>query len=105
MPNKTMREYQQQQAERANRGDRKPSRPRAVPEAQAIAGPDLDGIIKNTVLEKGFGFIKVDGGSEYFFHRSCVANVDFQDLEPGDHVRFSPMTSPKGLRAHNVNLL
>lgn len=97
MPKKTMQEFK-------DRG-REQKRKRAVPEADAIAGPDLDGIVKTMVPDKGFGFIRVEGGSEYFFHRSCVANVEFQDLEPGDRVRFSPMTSPKGLRAHNVNLL
>jgi CspA family cold shock protein len=62
----------------------------------------MKGRIKRLVKEKGFGFIASEG-SEYFFHRSSVLNVNWDELEEGDEVSFDVEKSQKGPRASNVS--
>lgn len=59
------------------------------------------GTIKRIVRDRGFGFIKGDGGREWFFHRSTVQGT-FDDLDEGQRVSFDEEPSPKGPRAANV---
>lgn len=59
------------------------------------------GKIARKLSDKGFGFIRHDDGSEYFFHHS-QCQTDFQELEEGDDVKFETEKSPKGPRAVNV---
>jgi cold shock CspA family protein len=58
------------------------------------------GTVVRLLADKGFGFIRVPEGVEYFFHRS--ASLDFDSLVIGTPVAFLPTTSPKGLRAERV---
>jgi CspA family cold shock protein len=60
---------------------------------------ELTGKIKRIVSEKGFGFIGADG-TDYFFHRSSCD--DFEQLQPGDTVRFVSVQGQKGPRADRV---
>ena len=62
----------------------------------------LKGTIRTLRVDKGFGFIKGDGGSEYFFHRSAVYGEGLEDLREGDSVEFDVGQGPKGPRAENV---
>jgi len=63
----------------------------------------MTGTIKTLRTEKGFGFIKDEGGKEYFFHRSAVQGEDIDMLREGDAVEFSlGPDGPKGPRAENV---
>lgn len=63
----------------------------------------MDGTIKRIVLEKGFGFIKGKDGQEYFFHRSMVSGLRFEQLGEGVAVTFEPgPPSDKGKRAASV---
>jgi CspA family cold shock protein len=59
------------------------------------------GTIKRLVRDRGFGFIRDDGGQEWFFHRSGVQG-SFDQLAEGQRVEFDEETSPKGPRAGNV---
>ena len=59
------------------------------------------GTIKRLVRDRGFGFIRDDGGQEWFFHRSSVQG-NFDQLSEGQHVSFDEEPSPKGPRAGNV---
>ena len=43
------------------------------------------GTIKKLVSDKGFGFIKGDGG-EVFFHSSALENTTFDQLHEGQNV-------------------
>jgi CspA family cold shock protein len=60
------------------------------------------GSIKRLAREKGFGFIRDEGGQEWFFHRSSVTGGSFEDLEEGQRVSFDEEQSAKGPRAGNV---
>jgi CspA family cold shock protein len=59
------------------------------------------GVIKRLVRDRGFGFIKDDGGREWFFHRSAVQG-SFDDLKENQRVSFDEEPSDKGPRAGNV---
>jgi cold shock protein len=59
------------------------------------------GTIKRLVRDRGFGFIRDEGGQEWFFHRSGVQG-SFDSPVEGQRVAFDEETSPKGPRAGNV---
>ncbi len=59
------------------------------------------GTIKRLVRDKGFGFIRDEGGQEWFFHRSAVQD-SFDELREGQRVTFDEEASTKGPRAGNV---
>lgn len=59
----------------------------------------LSGTVTRLLVDKGFGFIAAPDGTEYFVHRSAVADWPLQE---GDEVTFEPATAPKGPRAEHV---
>ncbi len=61
-----------------------------------------NGTIKRLVRDRGFGFIRDDGGQEWFFHRSAVRDSTFDQLNEGQRVSFEEEPSGKGPRATNV---
>jgi CspA family cold shock protein len=63
------------------------------------------GTIARLLIDKGFGFIRDEGGVEHFFHRSAVRDSVFELLREGQRVDFQPEDSTKGPRAGNVRLL
>ena len=64
-----------------------------------------EGTIKKLILDKGFGFISGDSGSDLFFHRSCVEGAEFEDLREGQTVEYEETDGPKGPRAENVRVV
>ena len=62
----------------------------------------MTGSIQTIRSDKGFGFIKDEGGKEYFFHRSAVHGEGLEDLKEGDNVEFDLGQGVKGPRAENV---
>jgi len=62
----------------------------------------MKGTIKRLVGDKGFGFISVDSGPEYFFHQSACTGTPFSELRQGQTVSFDIGQGPKGPRAENV---
>lgn len=65
----------------------------------------MNGVIKRIVRDKGFGFIRVEDGTEYFFHRSaCGRGVSFETLSEGERVEFEEESGKgdKGPRAGSV---
>ena len=62
----------------------------------------MTGKIRTLRVDKGFGFIKGEGGNEYFFHKSAVYGEGLEDLREGDSVEFEVGQGPKGPRAENV---
>jgi CspA family cold shock protein len=63
-----------------------------------------NGTIKRLVRDRGFGFIRDDGGQEWFFHRSAVSNGVFDQLNEGQRVTFEEEPSNKGPRANNIRV-
>jgi CspA family cold shock protein len=69
----------------------------------ARGGDDVaSGTIKRLVRDRGFGFIKDEGGQEWFFHRDSVEAGDFEQLNEGQRVSFEEEPSQKGPRAGNI---
>lgn len=61
-----------------------------------------NGTIKRLVRDRGFGFIRDEGGQEWFFHRSSVEAGEFERLNEGQRVSFDEEPSQKGPRAGNI---
>ena len=59
------------------------------------------GIIKKKMLDKGFGFISVEGQEDVFFHMSAT-DGQFEAMPEGQAVTFDIEDNPKGKRAINV---
>ena len=62
----------------------------------------MQGTIKRVVRDRGFGFILAKDGTEVFFHRSSLRQLDFDGLREGQGVEFELEQGPKGPRAINV---
>ena len=63
------------------------------------------GTIARLLIDKGFGFIRDEGGIEHFFHRSAVRGAVFELLREGQRVDFQIEDSAKGPRAGDVRLI
>lgn len=67
------------------------------------------GTIKTLRDDKGFGFIKPEGGSQdLFFHSSAVEGGAFDQLREGDRVEFVEGTDPRNpgrARAEQVRVV
>ncbi len=61
----------------------------------------LRGIIKRLVPDLGFGFIRDDGGLDWFFRRDGVQG-SFDLLRKGQRVSFEEAPSPKGPLATRI---
>ena len=61
-----------------------------------------NGTIKRLVRDHGFGFIRDEGGQEWFFHRDAVASGVFEQLTEGQRVSFDEEPSAQGPRAGNI---
>ena len=62
------------------------------------------GTIARLLIDKGFGFIRDEGGIEHFFHRSAVRGAVFELLREGQAVTFDAGRGDKGPRAENVRV-
>ncbi len=52
-------------------------------------------------MDKGFGFISMEGSDDVFFHMS-ECNGQFDALQEGQAVQFDIEEGPKGKKATNV---
>ena len=56
--------------------------------------------------DKGFGFIRQDGGGpDVFVHYSAIHGSGYRNLEQGQKVEFEVTEGQKGLQAANVTAL
>ena len=65
----------------------------------------MKGTIRSLRVDKGFGFIRDEGGIEHFFHRSAVRGAVFELLREGQRVDSPPKASGKGPRAGAARLI
>jgi cold shock protein len=62
------------------------------------------GTVKRFNLEKGYGFIIPDDGSEdLFVHYTSIEGSGFRSLEEGEKVRYEVGQGRKGPQAQNVS--
>ena len=62
------------------------------------------GTIKRLVRDRGFGFIRDEGGQEWFFHRSSVQG-SFDSLNEGQRVSFDVLTERGKQAAGNLKAI
>jgi CspA family cold shock protein len=60
------------------------------------------GTVKWFNVEKGFGFIAVDGGPDVFVHHSAIQTDGFHTLHEGQRVELETTQGPKGPQAEAV---
>jgi len=65
----------------------------------------MEGAVKWFNDSKGFGFIRKDDGQDVFVHYSGIKTAGFKSLAEGQRVRFDVETTPKGLKAINVEII
>ncbi|MGH4117591.1 cold-shock protein [Clostridium sp.] len=64
------------------------------------------GIVKWFNVEKGFGFIEVEGEKDIFVHSSAIlGNESRKSLDEGQNVQFETEQGPKGLQAIEVSAI
>ena len=77
----------------------------ARPIRWAPTGTALSGLVSHKRMDKGYGFIRVDGcgewdGPEYFFHDSDITdNISFLELPEGERVDFEVKAEPPAGKA------
>lgn len=64
------------------------------------------GSIASMQPDRGFGFVRPDGGNEnlFFLYKSLI-NCSISDLRPDDEVSFRVVNTPKGLNAVDIEVL
>jgi cold shock CspA family protein len=69
----------------------------------------MRGVVDELLLDRGFGFIEAEG-KRYFFNRSALQGVGFDELGPGTALEFEIDRDPVGdrpgehLRAVSIRL-
>ncbi|MCG2538160.1 cold shock domain-containing protein [Staphylococcus epidermidis] len=60
------------------------------------------GTVKWFNVEKGFGFIEVEGENDVFVHFSAINQEGYKSLEEGQSVEFEVVEGDRGPQAANV---
>ena len=60
------------------------------------------GTVKWFNVEKGFGFIEVEGENDVFVHFSAINQDGYKSLEEGQSVEFEVVEGDRGPQAANV---
>jgi CspA family cold shock protein len=65
------------------------------------------GTVARLVRDRGFGFVRTQGGDEIFFHSSALPGGLFDTLQEGQELEFETETDPRGRgeRARDVKLV
>ena len=68
-------------------------------------GPRETGTVKWFNVNKGFGFISREDGSDIFVHFRSIRGYGHRVLEEGQQVEFGTIMGEKGVQAHDVEIL
>ena len=62
------------------------------------------GTVVRMIRDRGFGFLRLEDGSEVFFHHSAMNPGEFDSLTEGQELEFTIEQDPRGRgsRASNV---
>ncbi len=60
------------------------------------------GTVKWFNVEKGYGFIKKEDGTDIFVHFTAIKTPNVRTLQEGQVVRFEEIQGPRGPQATNV---
>ena len=64
----------------------------------------MRGQIVRLIRERGFGFIRSEGGQDVFFHRSELQDADFDALRGDEQVEYEMGTDARSGRERAVGL-
>jgi CspA family cold shock protein len=62
------------------------------------------GTVVRLIRDRGFGFIRLDDGSEVFFHHSSMPPGDFDQLHENEQVEFTIEQDPRGRGSRAANV-
>ena len=62
----------------------------------------VQGTVKWFNMDKGFGFISQENGTDVFAHFSKIKSNGFKSLEDGQKVQFDVEQGARGLQAVNI---
>lgn len=66
----------------------------------------MTGTIKVIKRDKGYGFIKTEDRTDYFFHMSVLEGITFDELQEGMKVEFEGKLNDQGkTRADSVKVI
>jgi CspA family cold shock protein len=63
-----------------------------------------NGTVVRLIRDRGFGFIRLDDGSEVFFHHSSMSPGEFDQLHEGELVEFTIEQDPRGRGSRAANV-
>ncbi|MCY0876847.1 MAG: cold shock domain-containing protein [Firmicutes bacterium] len=63
----------------------------------------MQGTVKWFNGEKGYGFIRVEGGNDVFVHYTAINGEGYRTLEEGQQVEFDIVEGQRGPQAANVS--
>jgi CspA family cold shock protein len=62
------------------------------------------GTVVRLIRDRGFGFIRLDDGSEVFFHHSAMNPGEFDALHEGEELEFTIEQDPRGRGSRAANV-
>jgi CspA family cold shock protein len=62
------------------------------------------GTVVRLIRDRGFGFIRLQDGSEVFFHHSAMNPGEFDSLQDGEELEFSIEQDPRGRGSRAANV-
>jgi cold shock CspA family protein len=64
-----------------------------------------EGVVKEILPERGFGYLETDDGREIYFNHASVLDSHFPELRIGSKVKFAEESGEKGPQASTVKLV
>jgi len=67
----------------------------------------VQGPVVRLIRDRGFGFVRAEGGNEIFFHHSTLPPGAFDTLQEGETLEFDIEDDPRGRgkRATNIQVV